>query len=150
MHSKVWDEIIYPFPNFNGCTVEVWEWLNNFTPHYNGCNYLSMLGLKLIHFSKRGPWSVSYPPPKPMFHFSQGKRTQHVLLKLHWIDNSVLEMEEYRNISTANSRRQTFEFSDFCFVLFWWNVWQRVYTFYCICHHVGSELCSVDNSVVQT
>ena len=27
--------------------------------HYNGCNYLSMMGLKLIHVSKRGPWSVS-------------------------------------------------------------------------------------------
>ena len=23
---KVWDEIAYPFPNFNGATVEVWEW----------------------------------------------------------------------------------------------------------------------------
>ena len=25
IHHKVWDEIIYPFPNFNGCIVEVWE-----------------------------------------------------------------------------------------------------------------------------
>ena len=24
MPSKVWDAITYPFPNFNGCTVEVW------------------------------------------------------------------------------------------------------------------------------
>ena len=23
MHCKVWDEITYPFINFNGCTVEV-------------------------------------------------------------------------------------------------------------------------------
>ena len=22
--SKVWNEIIYPFPNFNGCTIEIW------------------------------------------------------------------------------------------------------------------------------
>ena len=29
MSSKVWDEITYPFPNFNGCTVEVWEWISN-------------------------------------------------------------------------------------------------------------------------
>ena len=29
MLSKVWDEITYPFPNFNGCTVEVWEWISN-------------------------------------------------------------------------------------------------------------------------
>ena len=24
IHNKVWDEITYPFPNFNGFTVEVW------------------------------------------------------------------------------------------------------------------------------
>ena len=43
------------FLNFNGCTDEVLEWISNFIPHfYNGCNYLSMLGLKLIHVSKRG------------------------------------------------------------------------------------------------
>ena len=29
--GKVWDEIIYSFPNFNGATVEVWEWISNFT-----------------------------------------------------------------------------------------------------------------------
>ena len=23
--SEVWDEITYPLPNFNGCTIEVWE-----------------------------------------------------------------------------------------------------------------------------
>ena len=48
MPSKVWDEIIHPFPNFNGCTVEFWEWISNFTL-YNGCNYLPKLGLKLSH-----------------------------------------------------------------------------------------------------
>ena len=26
MSSKVRDEIIYPFPNINGCTAEVWKW----------------------------------------------------------------------------------------------------------------------------
>ena len=34
IHYNVWDEIIYPFPNLNGSTVEVWEWINNFTPHF--------------------------------------------------------------------------------------------------------------------
>ena len=32
--SKKWDEIIYPFSNFNGCTVEVWEWISNFITHF--------------------------------------------------------------------------------------------------------------------
>ena len=30
MPSKVWDEIIYLFPNINGFTTEVWEWMYNF------------------------------------------------------------------------------------------------------------------------
>ena len=49
---RVCDEITYPFPNFNGCTIEVWEWLSNFTSLYNGCNYLSKLRLKLNHISR--------------------------------------------------------------------------------------------------
>ena len=30
---EVLDEIIHPFPNFNGAAVEVWEWISNFIPH---------------------------------------------------------------------------------------------------------------------
>ena len=33
MASKVWDEITYPFPNLNGWSVEVWEWISHFIPH---------------------------------------------------------------------------------------------------------------------
>ena len=52
----MWDEITYPFPNFNGATVDVWEWDKQFHfTLYNICNYLSMLGLKLIHVSQRDP-----------------------------------------------------------------------------------------------
>ena len=39
----------------DGATIEVWVWIRNSTL-YNGCNFLSILWLKLIHFSKRGPW----------------------------------------------------------------------------------------------
>ena len=31
--SDAWSEITYLFPNFNGATVEVWEWKSNFIPH---------------------------------------------------------------------------------------------------------------------
>ena len=34
MPCKVWDEITYPFPKFNGATVEVWEWMNNFILYF--------------------------------------------------------------------------------------------------------------------
>ena len=33
---KIWDEITYPFLNFNGATVEVWEWISNFIPLITG------------------------------------------------------------------------------------------------------------------
>ena len=36
IHFKAWDEITYPFPNFNGCTIEVWEWISNFIPYFTG------------------------------------------------------------------------------------------------------------------
>ena len=44
-------------PNFSRCTVEVWQvWQPTL---YLVCNNLSMLGFKLIHVSKWGPWSLS-------------------------------------------------------------------------------------------
>ena len=33
MPGKVWDEITYPFTNFNGYTVDVWEGITYFIPH---------------------------------------------------------------------------------------------------------------------
>ena len=57
IHDKLWDGITYPFPNFNGATIEVWEWLSNFVPHFTWhfiAYPISMVGLKLIHVNKRG------------------------------------------------------------------------------------------------
>ena len=34
MPIKLWDEIINPFPNFNGVTFAVWECISNFIPHF--------------------------------------------------------------------------------------------------------------------
>ena len=34
MPSKMWDEIMYTFPNFNSYTIEVWEWISNFITHF--------------------------------------------------------------------------------------------------------------------
>ena len=30
MSCEEWDGITYPFPNFSGSTVEVWEWISGF------------------------------------------------------------------------------------------------------------------------
>ena len=34
MPNKMWDEITYLFPNFSGVTIEGWEWISNFIPHF--------------------------------------------------------------------------------------------------------------------
>ena len=26
--------VTYPFPNFNGCTIQIWEWISNFIPRF--------------------------------------------------------------------------------------------------------------------
>ena len=48
-HYKLWDEISYPFPNFNGVTVEVWEWISNFIDIDISmtCNFI-LLGMWLL------------------------------------------------------------------------------------------------------
>ena len=33
MPSKMWDEMSYPSPNVNCCTIEVWEWISYFIAH---------------------------------------------------------------------------------------------------------------------
>ena len=58
-YYNVWDEITYPFLNFNSATVEVYEWIKSHPTLYCACDYLSMLGLKLNHVSKRGHCSVN-------------------------------------------------------------------------------------------
>ena len=35
-HYKVWDEITYPFIYLNDATIEVYEWITNFSPHLTG------------------------------------------------------------------------------------------------------------------
>ena len=34
IHYKMWSEFTYPFPNFIGCGVKVWEWISNFIPFF--------------------------------------------------------------------------------------------------------------------
>ena len=36
INCEVRYEIIYSFPNFNGATVAVWEWISNFSQHFIG------------------------------------------------------------------------------------------------------------------
>ena len=34
--SESVEEIVYPFPNFNACAAEVWEWISNSIAHFIG------------------------------------------------------------------------------------------------------------------
>ena len=69
MHHKVWDEVIHPFPNINGTAVDVCLAMDKQfhpTPQW-ACDYISMLGLKLIYVSKLDPGvSVSETTMKNM------------------------------------------------------------------------------------
>ena len=40
------DEVTYPFPNFNGAAIEVWEWISNFIQHITG----HVITYPYIHF----------------------------------------------------------------------------------------------------
>ena len=66
--SKVCAGFIINSSHFYGCTIELWERISNFITLYNGCNYLSILGLKLTHISKMeqthqwGYYNRAYPP----------------------------------------------------------------------------------------
>ena len=44
---------------------------------YNGCNYLSMLGLKLNHVSKRGPWWLCVKSPKKVLTWQMSYGVRH-------------------------------------------------------------------------
>ena len=58
MPSKVWDKKTYPFSKFNGYTYKFGNWKQFHPTLYYRRNHLYMLGLKLIHVSKRGLWSL--------------------------------------------------------------------------------------------
>ena len=52
IYYEVLNEITHIFLNFNGATVEVWEWISNFTPQFTG--HVIIYRCRKIHFSKRG------------------------------------------------------------------------------------------------
>ena len=78
----MWDEIINPFPDVNGCTVELQECIRTFCHTLcNWCNFLSMLRFKL-NIVNRG---VSCCPRShenyPMIRM---QRVPHFILWLRW------------------------------------------------------------------
>ena len=70
IHYNVWDEITYPLQNFNSGTVEVWEWISNFTPHFTG-----------HEISLTSTWWSSYGK----FIVSIMEKIDHVIPRLNYI-----------------------------------------------------------------
>ena len=74
MHYNMWVEIVHQFSNVNGETVEVWEWMSNFTPHiirqaityarWDLCKSILVKGL-LVYLSKSAT-SVDVPGHCPV------------------------------------------------------------------------------------
>ena len=86
MPSKLWYPITYPFPNFNGATVEVWEWTSNLIPHsiMDVISY-PCWNLILSILIKKGPFS------QPGHYLNQwwlGSRPQNCLMRPQWVNTS--------------------------------------------------------------
>ena len=69
MPCKVWDEPTGPFTNFNS-TVEVWEWISKFIPHF------------MID-------AITYPRP-PGLWSNHGSKTGASLLRRQWVNLDVI------------------------------------------------------------
>ena len=55
-HYKMWDEITHPYPNFNGATIKVWEWISNFIPQSVTLYWVNKWVIKFsTFFSHQGP-----------------------------------------------------------------------------------------------
>ena len=53
-------EIINTSLHINGATVEIAEWVSNFTLHFNGCNYVSIQGLNMVYVGRKGSMEYSF------------------------------------------------------------------------------------------
>ena len=78
----MWDEVTYLFSNFNGATVEVWEWMSNFTAYFTG------------QVMTNSYWDYNNPPPTP---------TPPQLPEFNPLRNRVELFLEYRNIHIYTS-----------------------------------------------
>ena len=60
-------EITYPFPNFNGVTIEVWEWISNSISHFKMDVSAYICWDKLSHITIKGPLLSNRSNPRVSF-----------------------------------------------------------------------------------
>ena len=117
MVSKVWDEITYQFTNVYCVTVEVWVSISNFhLTHCNGCDYLSMQGLKLNNVSKRGLWEWNtHHDRKDKTFTCLRRRFQFWMYQIYWI---ILDCNITVEFDYSMSKLERFVFYLFSTTLF--------------------------------
>ena len=56
----MWDEITYPFPNFSGAAVGVWEWIIDVIPHFAGMRLFIHAEIKNLSMLVKNivPWCI--------------------------------------------------------------------------------------------
>ena len=87
MSTNVWDEITYPVPNFNGCTVEVWDGIIKFIPLFK--MILITLMAKLTDFT--------HLCAEPQRKYNQNKtRHNQPLCLFYWRHN---DQTKFRSLS---------------------------------------------------
>ena len=67
----MWDEFTYPNSKFNGATLEVWEWISKFIPHFTG--YVFTYPSRPHFYQTRSAWSVDQGSNKnhsPAYNFT--------------------------------------------------------------------------------
>ena len=55
----MWNEITCAFPNFNGCTIEAWEWISNYTHTLLGMWLLIHAVIRVNHVVKEALGGVA-------------------------------------------------------------------------------------------
>ena len=64
IHYKVWEKITHPFPNLNGYTIEVWDWIDDFIPHLTDhvskypCPCVAKTSVAMALILQMGPWQL--------------------------------------------------------------------------------------------
>ena len=100
MPSRVVDQVTYPFPNFNGVTVEVWEWISNFIPHLMMDVIIHPCWVKRKQFT-RYVWFVrKYTPCNPLAHLWQNTTLTWYFrgnIHLHWFNRFVCTGEHFQS-----------------------------------------------------
>ena len=123
IHYKVWAELTYTFPNFNGATVEVWEWTSRFNPRCTGHVVTYPCWSKLNRVSKRDP---RYKKNINIQNITKGAETNKICgisfaLKPKSCYFAIFVIIGNTHKILSHPWRQIWHFNNFCGSMLWWQ-----------------------------